>query len=533
MKTCPECRKPVTVSLLYCTTCGADVSKPAKTRRERLLLVLSPYFMILAAIALSVELGVIDAVDNGMAYGGALAMVYLFTALLFWLMTKVFKSPALPESYWQAGLLSTVDLVACTLLAFVISEVFANESIMNVGPQNYHYSILEILVVVYLPVLFAGLLAVSARARVTRFPDSAAQPSLQFFFKHAVVLIPVALTLLIVVLDLAQPPAGRAMIRARVLYEMQAADLAMQTVDDALTVDDSFAPLHFMKGIVILDYASGKYGPADAVKHLERANELKPKVPTWLFCLSMAYDREKKGPAAIAAATEAGNLLPNDPYLWQYLGDLNMKYKNGRAAVQAYKTALQISPDDPLLLNNLAFTMLELGMELPEALEMAKMSAELLPGRIFNLDTLAWAYYKNAQYAEALEIMSDIYSGRSEVSPEIDFHYAMILQAMGMLSNPIETFDKLLARPEIAADHNFFQQVYQARRQAETTASDTSATEDAGFDDARSIESSDELHKDDVTADKSPEPAEQNSSADNAELESEVSHDAGEPSDEE
>jgi len=480
--------------------------------------------MILATIALSVELGVVDAVDNGMAYGGSLAMVYLFSAMLFWLMTKVLKMPGLPESYWQAGLLSTFNLVACTLLALVISEVFADGLIMKVGPQKYHYAILENLVVIFLPVFFAGLLAVSARARVTRFPESAAKPLLRFFFKYALVIIPIALMLLLVVLDLAQPPNGRAMIRARVLYGLQAPDMALQTIDDALAVDGGFAPLHFMKGIVILDYANSKYGAADAVKHLERANELKPKVPAWLYCLSTAYDREKNGPAAMAVASEATSLLPDDAYLWQYLGDLNMKYKNGRAAIDAYKKALELTPEDPQLLNNLAFTMLELNIELPQALEMARVSVELMPGRIFNLDTLAWAYYKNAQYAESLEIMSDIFSGRSEVSPEVDFHYVLILQAMGMLNNPLETFDKLLARPEIAADHQLFQQIYQARRQIEATVAVASTTENAGS-----------IHKDDTTADISPESAGQSSSSVSAELESEplVNPDAGELPDEE
>jgi hypothetical protein len=444
--------------------------------------------------------------------------------MIFWLMTKVFKMPGLPESYWQAGLLSTFNLVACTLLAFVISEVFADGLIMKVGPQKYHYAILENLVVIFLPVFFAGLLAVSARARVTRFPESAAKPLLRFFFKYALVIIPIAIMLLVMVLDLAQSANCRAMIRVRVLYGLQAPDLAIQTVDDALAVDNDFAPLHFMKGIVILDYANTKYGPADAVKHLERANELKPKVPAWLHCLSTAYDRERNGPAAIAAATEAASLLPDDAYLWQYLGDINMKYKNGRAAIESYKKALELTPDDPLLLNNLAFTMLELDVELPQALEMARMSVELMPGRIFNLDTLAWAYYKNAQYAEALEVMNDVFSGRSEVSPEVDFHYALILQAMGMLKDPLETFDKLLARPEIAADHQLFQQIYQARRQTESAVAVASTTENAGS-----------IHKNDTTADISPESAGQNSSSVSAELESEplVNPDTGELRDEE
>lgn len=465
--------------------------------------------MILMGITLSVELGLVDAVDNGMAYGGALAMIYLFSAMIFWATTRVFKLPALSESYWQAGLISTTSFVLCSLLAFLISDIFSDNAIMAVGPTKYHYTVLETLAVVFLPVFFSGLLAVSARARITRFPESAPGPFLKFLFKYALLLIPLSVALLTTFIGLAQPAAVRATVKARVLYELLAADVALDIVDDALNDDDSYAPLHFMKGILILDFSSTKYRPADAVKHLERANELRPKVPTWLYCLSMAYDRERDGQAAIAAATEATSQLPGDSSLWQYLGDLNMKYKNGSAAVTAYKKALELTPGNPLLLNNLAYTLLELEIELPQALEMARMSVELMPGHIFNLDTLAWAYYKNSQHAEALEVMSDIFTGRNEVSPEVDFHYAIILQAMGMLNSPLETFDKLLARPEVAADHKFFQQVYQARLEAERTASATVARENAVSVDDKTTESPEELNKDETTADKTAEQLEQ------------------------
>jgi tetratricopeptide (TPR) repeat protein len=499
------------VSLLYCTTCGADLSQPAKTRRERILLVLTPFFLILLAVTLSYEIGVIDAVENGMAFGGGLALIYLFSALVFWLLTRTFKLPALAQSYWQAGLVSTLSFIASVLLAFQIGELFANESIMAVGPVKYHFAVLEILAVIFLPVFFAGLLAVSARARISRFPESASSPALKMFFRYAILLIPGCIVMLTVMVDFSQPAAKKAMVRARVLYELQAANLALRVIDDALAADETFAPLHFLKGITILDYPVEIYTAEDAVRHLERANELQPRVPAWLYRLSVAYDRERNGSGAIAAATEATSLLPGDAFLWQYLGDLNMKHKRGPASVSAYQKALELAPHDPMLLNNLAYAMLELDMDLPQALELARMSVELMPDRVFNLDTLAWAYYKNAQYSEALEIMSAIFTGRSEISPEVDFHNARILQAMGMLNSPLETFDKLLARPEIAADHHLFQQVYQARVESEKNIAESSLTPiESGPADVIPPESSLEVKKAETAADNKLEQPEQN-----------------------
>lgn len=505
MKTCPVCHKPVALSLLYCTNCGADLRQPVATRRERLLLVLSPFFLILMTTTLSVELRVVDAVDNGLAYGGALALVYLLSALAFATFSWLFKLPALPQSYWQAGLSVSVSFVACVLLSFQAGELAAENMRMGVGPVKYHLAVLETLAVIFLPVCFSCLLAVSARARVTRFPESAVNQFLRFLFKYALVLLPAFVVLLSFFVDISQPPAKRAMVRARILYELQAAELALQVIDTALVADENYAPLHFIKGMTIIDHPSATYSAVDAVKHLERANELIPRVPTWLYRLSMAYDLERNGAGAIAAASEATGLLPEDAFLWQYLGDLNMKYKHGPASVSAYKKALELTPEDPLLLNNLAFTMLELDMELPQALEMARISVELLPDRVFNLDTLAWAYYKNGQYAEALEIMAAIFAGRSEVTPEIDFHYARILQAKDMLANPLETYDKLLARPEVAADHHLFQQIYRARTETESRIASNSASLTAEKEDAVATNSAQLLKKDITPADNSPE----------------------------
>jgi tetratricopeptide (TPR) repeat protein len=256
---------------------------------------------------------------------------------------------------------------------------------------------------------------------------------------------------------------GRCFIKARILQDLDAVAKAVEIIDAGLEKNGDHPNLLYLKGEIILGGARPQHTPAMARQALEKAVALRDDVAIYHFRLSMAYDLERMPQAALNSASRAVALIPQDYYLHQHLGDLYLKYKKLPEAVSAFSESLRINPDNPLLLNNYAYTLLELNRDLPQALEMAKMSVEKMPGLVFNLDTLAWAYYKNRLFAEALEIMNAVFHGRNEVSPEVDFHYAMILYALGTLNDPVGAMDRLLAKPEIAADHALFLQIYDAR----------------------------------------------------------------------
>ena len=151
----------------------------------------------------------------------------------------------------------------------------------------------------------------------------------------------------------------------------------------------------------------------------------------------------------------------DEPFANNYIGSLYLKYDMLKEAVEAYKRAVSKSSDDAVLLNNLSFLLLELNESLPQALELAKRSVELLPNQIFNKDTLAWAYYKNGRYIEALEEINAIRDVVDE-SPEIHFHYIMILNSMSLLKNPIDLLNKLLADPEVILNKSLSNSIHLA-----------------------------------------------------------------------
>ncbi len=478
MKNCPECGKPVAVSLLYCGVCGAAVSQPVKSHRERLLLFITPLFLVLFCIALSYELGVVDPLDAGLSLAGTIVMVFLGAAGIFATFVWLFAIPALPESYWHAGFLAVVQFTACGFLLHNLEPVLLGEFPANIGPVAYVQARAEIFAVTFLPLLFAGLLSVSARARIMRFPDSAASLFLRFVFKNTMLLLPLLTILAAAGLYLSSSAGAKSTIRAGIAYDLAAITLTISIADQGLQSHGDYAPLHYLKGLALIEGQPADFSPSEARTHLEKAASLQPGIPLYLYRLSSAFDLEHRGTEALAAAASATALLPEDAFLWQHLGDLHLKYQQYAPAIKAFKASLKYNPDNSVVLNNLAYTLLEVNQELPVALEMARLSVEKLPGLVFNLDTLAWALHKNGQHSEALEIMNQVFSGRSEVSPEVDFHYALILQATGMLKEPLQTFDSLLARPEVAANHQLFGQIFAARSKIAETHGEKEATND-------------------------------------------------------
>ncbi len=478
MKNCPECGKPVSANLMYCGVCGAAVSQPVRSRRERLLFFATPIFLVLLCVALSYELGVVDPVDTGLLFAGTIVFVFLGAAGIFGTFVWLFSAPALPESFWHAGFFAVAQFLACGFLLHNIEPLMLGEVPINIGPIAFVQARVEMFAVSFLPLTFVGMLAVSARARMMRFPESIVSSGLRFILKNTVFFLPLATILGGCGLYFTASDQAKSIICPRIAYDLNAVNLTLRLVEDSLVKHGEYAPLHFLKGLAIIESQPADYEPAEARMHLEKAVSLQPGVSLYLYRLSSALDLEHRGEEAVAAAASAAALLPEDAFLWQHLGDMNLKYRNLEGAVAAFRKSLKFSPDNAVVLNNLAYTLIETNQELPLALEMARMSVEKLPSLVFNLDTLAWALHKNGQHSEALEIMNSIFHGRSEVSPEVDFHYAMILYSLGMLKNPLQTFDTLLARPEVAADHNLFGQIFAARSKVPETDGEKEAISD-------------------------------------------------------
>ncbi|MGM0600217.1 MAG: hypothetical protein ACQETH_10425 [Candidatus Rifleibacteriota bacterium] len=463
MKKCSECGKNSPIHTGYCVMCGARLDLAQNTRRERYLFFLTPFFLILAAVAFAFELGLKSPIESGLTIGGTISTVFLFAGGLYWALKRVFRLPACPESYWQAGVFTIVQLLVTIFLTSCIEVVVFGPVAQGVGPSGYNKTRISLLAIVFLPVWFAGYLGVAARARLKMVGNDDIKKWKRFLFANILFILPLATILLSFLLLSFQPHETKQYVKAQIAYDAGGTDTAISIARQALDKKEDFAPLHYVLGSALIDSSPASHTPQQSLAHLQRACELQPENPIYLYKTSIAHDLANNREQAVRCASEAASLQENDAFLWQHLGELNLSYQNFKNAIPAYKKALELEPENPVVLNNLAYAFIESDTELVQALEMAKKSVELLPGFIFNQDTLAWAYYKNGSYAQALEIIGSLYENNKELSAEVDFHYAMILHANDLLSEPVKTFDKLLARPEVVTNNLLASQIRAAK----------------------------------------------------------------------
>jgi tetratricopeptide (TPR) repeat protein len=79
--------------------------------------------------------------------------------------------------------------------------------------------------------------------------------------------------------------------------------------------------------------------------------------------------------------------------------------KNWPAAEQHFKRALELQPDQPDVLNYLAYTWVDKGLNIVEAERMLKRAVELRPNSGHIVDSLAWAYFRLGRFEEAVPLL--------------------------------------------------------------------------------------------------------------------------------
>jgi tetratricopeptide (TPR) repeat protein len=81
------------------------------------------------------------------------------------------------------------------------------------------------------------------------------------------------------------------------------------------------------------------------------------------------------------------------------------RIKRWTDAEKDLKIALTLKPEQPLVMNYLAYTWVEQGVHMDEALTMLKRAVELRPEDGFIIDSLGWAYYRRGDFADAIKYL--------------------------------------------------------------------------------------------------------------------------------
>ncbi len=130
----------------------------------------------------------------------------------------------------------------------------------------------------------------------------------------------------------------------------------------------------------------------------------KAKADYYLY-LAGFYEQKKQYRKAIEKL-ESGLSLDKDNYrLYFRLGVVYDKLGRKKDSIAAMRRVLELQPEDPSALNYLGYTFADLGINLEEAEKLIRKALKLKPNDGYITDSLAWVFYKQGRYGDALAWM--------------------------------------------------------------------------------------------------------------------------------
>ncbi len=467
MITCPECGQKLPEETKYCVFCGTNVNLSKFIKQDRFVFFLTPIFIFIICIAFAFEEQSQTPVETGIYFGSIATVAYFGGALFLGMLKILFKAWTSPVSFFVNGIATTFIVIFSNLAIFDIENHFMLDFLNKSGPTILEENRLILFFALSISISIIETLAVSAWVRITLRPDSVKNKPRAFIFRISHIAIPVFYGLLVIIGAFMVDKPQFDVALSEFYYSLNSVEKAQNVINQGLELYPESAILCYQKARSLARSEVTTENSEEILKYALKATELNKESPLYFHFLSLAYDMNMKSDLAIESAGKSVELAPNDVFLIDTHATLCMKYSRFKECIESYKKILTINPDNAKVLNNLAFVLLENDKDLPIALELAKQSVKLEPSTISNRDTLAWAYYKNQDLNNAIETMNIIYDGRTEISPEVDFHYAVILNELGLLKNPLETFDKMLVKPELLTNGRLLLQIAQERTKTE------------------------------------------------------------------
>ncbi|MFQ5635635.1 MAG: tetratricopeptide repeat protein, partial [Gammaproteobacteria bacterium] len=146
--------------------------------------------------------------------------------------------------------------------------------------------------------------------------------------------------------------------------------------------------------------------------------------------------------AALASGVEA---FPGDAQLSLFLGQEYERAGQIREAIDTYGAALSANADNDLLANNLASLLLDGGDD-PDDFSRALEIAQRFRGsrKAPYLDTLGWAYYRNADYPNAVRHLETAVAMAGQI-PVLRYHLGMAYLATGNRVNARQELERAVA----------------------------------------------------------------------------------------
>ncbi|MDE0396936.1 MAG: tetratricopeptide repeat protein [Candidatus Poribacteria bacterium] len=153
----------------------------------------------------------------------------------------------------------------------------------------------------------------------------------------------------------------------------------------------------------------------EAAQIYEVATQVHPfYLPAYLH-LGEVFIEQRTLEKAVGVYQKAAEVAPDNAQVQIKLGVIYINQHQFESAIAAFKKAITIDKTTAEAYNNLARLYAGLGKEMQQAIHLAQQAVALAP-TAKHYDTLAYTYYRNAQYRQALDAINQAIS----LAPNVD-----------------------------------------------------------------------------------------------------------------
>lgn len=161
----------------------------------------------------------------------------------------------------------------------------------------------------------------------------------------------------------------------------------------------------------------------EASRAYETAIRVHPSYLPAYLSLGEILIQQRNLEEAIEVYQTAAKIAPNNPQVSVKLGVIYINQRQFEPAILAFKQAIAADNTAAEAYNNLARLYAGLGKEMQQAIDLAERAVTLMP-TAKHYDTLAYTYYRNAEYTKALGAINQALA----LAPDSDEYNAMLLK---------------------------------------------------------------------------------------------------------
>ena len=160
--------------------------------------------------------------------------------------------------------------------------------------------------------------------------------------------------------------------------------------------------------------------------------------------INVRAKRFKDATAALAKVETLSGKPAEKSFFYYYRGSVAEQQKLFDQAEEDFKKGLAIDPDNAAIDNDYGYMLADRGIRLDEAVTMIKKAVDYDPQNGAYLDSLAWAYYKQGQYALAEDYAQKAVA-RLRSDPAVLDHLGEIYAKNGKLQMAVAEWQKSIA----------------------------------------------------------------------------------------